>query len=134
VTVAVDTRPKVGRPKTPKVGRPKTPRDIADQQALARIASLAYQILQCLRQPDHAMYESERTLRQWLSDSGAQFTTADISPALGLLQSTGLIGRGPENKNSPRSGWLIGAAQEPVWSSGADVAPEGPTPRAGKGS
>jgi hypothetical protein len=101
------------------VGRPKTPRDIADQQALNRVAGLAFQILSYLRQPDHAMWDSERILRQWLSDAGTQFSSGDVAPALGLLESVGFIGRAAEKGNSRRSGWLVGAVDKPVWTSGA---------------
>jgi GNAT superfamily N-acetyltransferase len=54
-------------------------------QLLARVASLAFQILSCLRQPDHAMYDSERTLRGWLSDAGAQSLAVSLptGPFLG---------------------------------------------------
>jgi hypothetical protein len=48
--------------------RPRTPRDLAEQQALARIASLAAQILGIFRQSGRGMYDSERQLRSWLSD------------------------------------------------------------------
>jgi hypothetical protein len=100
-----------------KVGRPKSPLDLADSRELARIASLASSVLMSLRKPGRGQYDSERTLRQWLSDDGIQFSAADLAHALVLLDSTGKIGRGPENKNSPRVGWLIGAADKPVWSS-----------------
>ena len=112
MTTAVSTKSKAP-------GRPRTPRDIADARALNRIAALAFQILSSLRQHGHRQYDSERTLRQWLSD--VQFTIADLAPALALLEATGRIGRGPENKNSPRAGWLAGGAERPVWSSTAAV-------------
>jgi hypothetical protein len=104
------------KPKAP-VGRPKTPRDIADQQLLNRIAALAYQILSCLRQPGHEMYDSERMLRGWLTDAGIQFTADDLRPALLQLAALGFIGRGPDKGNSARAGWLVGAADAPVWTS-----------------
>jgi hypothetical protein len=104
--------------------RPKSPLDIADVRELARIAALASSVLVSLRQPGRSIYDSERTLRQWLSDDGIQSTTADLSPALVLLEATSKIGRGPEKGNSPRAGWLTGAAEAPVWtsaSSGSDT-------------
>jgi hypothetical protein len=113
------------KPKAP-VGRPKTPRDIADQQLLNRIAALACQILSCLRQPGHEMYDSELMLRGWLSDAGIQFTADDLRPALLQLAALGFIGRSPDKGNSPRAGWLLGDAQEPVWTSAqaeGDTAP-----------
>jgi GNAT superfamily N-acetyltransferase len=68
-------------------------------QLLARVASLAFQILSCLRQPDHAMYDSERTLRGWLSDAGAQ--------SLAVSLPTGpFLGEAPI-KGTPR--WLVGS-------------------------
>ena len=78
---------------TATVGRPRTPLDVAEAQALARIASLAAQILSTLRQPGRGVYDSERQLRSWLSDDGVTHTAADIVPALALLEACGHIGR-----------------------------------------
>jgi hypothetical protein len=70
------------------VSRPRTPLDLADAQALARIATLAAAILVALRQPGRGPYESERQLRTWLTDDGVTFTGADLAPALDLPEST----------------------------------------------
>ena len=34
-----------------------------------------------------------------------------------LLAALGFIGRGPDKGNSPRTGWLIGAVDKPLWTS-----------------
>jgi hypothetical protein len=70
---------------TATVGRPRTPLDLANAQALARIASLAAQVLVSLRQRGHGQYDSERRLASYLSDVGISFTTADLAPALTQL-------------------------------------------------
>ena len=71
--------------------RPKTPRDVAEREALNRVASLAAQILITLRARGRGLYESERQLRQWLADDGIAHSAGDIRPALDLLESTGRI-------------------------------------------
>jgi hypothetical protein len=75
-----------------KAGRPKLPLDLADARELARIAALASSVLVSLRQPGRSIYDSERILRQWLSDDGIQSTMADLAPALVLLEATNKIG------------------------------------------
>jgi hypothetical protein len=69
------------------VGRPRAPLDVAEAQALARIASLAGQTIILLRQPGRGVYDSERQLARWLTDDGVTYTTADLSPALTLLEA-----------------------------------------------
>jgi hypothetical protein len=93
-------------------GRPKTPKDVADAQALSRIATLASQIMVSLRQPDHEIYDSERQLRGWLTEAGIQHSTSDIGPALTLLESTGRIQRPEVRPNTQRPGWIVTAATE----------------------
>jgi hypothetical protein len=46
------------------VGRPKTPLDIADKTALLRVATLAAQIMACLRCPGRGVFDSERQLKR----------------------------------------------------------------------
>jgi hypothetical protein len=78
---------------TATVGRPRTPLDLANAQALARIASLAAQVLVSLRQRGHGQYDSERRLASYLSDDGISFTTADLAPALTQLAHVRLSAR-----------------------------------------
>jgi hypothetical protein len=91
--------------KAKPVGRPRTPKDIADRQALVRIANLAADMLITLR--TRGVYESERELKQFLAEDGASFSTNDVKPALDLLESTGGIGRVAAKQNVSRRGWLI---------------------------
>ena len=87
-------------------GRPRSPLDVAEAQALQRIAGLSVAILKCLRKPGRgARYGSERDLRQFLNDDGIAFAAADLAPAVVLLDSTRKIKRdtvGPEQ----RPGWM----------------------------
>ena len=100
------------------VGRPKNPRDLAERTELIRVASLAASVLVSLRQSGCGEYSSERMLRQFLSDDNVSFTSADLAPALGLLEGVGKIGRGlDKGNNSPRSGWLVSDSQRPVHTS-----------------
>jgi hypothetical protein len=99
------------------VSRPKAPLDLANAQALSRIASLASCVLVSLREPGRHRYESERQLASFLSDDGIAFTTADLSPALTLLEITGRLIRPVVKQNAPRPGWLPVAPDQPVWSS-----------------
>jgi hypothetical protein len=86
---------------TRAMGRPKMPQDVADLQALQRIAALAAHVLQALRQPGRGMYPSETVLRQWLAEN-VSFTTKDLGPALMLLEVTGRIVRpAPNGKSQP---------------------------------
>jgi hypothetical protein len=50
------------------VGRPKTLLDIADKTALFRVATLAAQIMACLRCPGRGVFDSERQLKRWLNE------------------------------------------------------------------
>jgi hypothetical protein len=84
--------------------RPKTPRDVAEREALIRVASLAAQILITLRARGRGLYESERQLRQWLADDGIAHSAGDIRPALDLLESTGRISD-PQRPRTPAS-WM----------------------------
>lgn len=87
------------------MSRPRTPKDLAEQQALQRIATLAHQIMITLRQPQRGVYESERMLRQWLSDEEVQFANNDLANALDLLESVGWIQRAKVKANKVTS-WL----------------------------
>ena len=71
--------------------RSKTSLDLADAQALSRIAALANSVMCTLRTPARGHYTSENHLRKWLREDGITFTTADLSPALTLLEATGRI-------------------------------------------
>jgi hypothetical protein len=104
------------------MSRPKTPLDLANAQALSRIASLASYVLVSLRQPRRHRYESERQLASYLSDDGISFTTADLSPELTLLEITGRLIRPLVKQNAPRPGWLPTAPDQPVWSSEPETA------------
>lgn len=73
------------------MNRPKATPEVAEAQALARIAELAASIANTLRQPDRGRYNSERQLRSWLTTAEVQFTVADIAPALALLEATGRL-------------------------------------------
>jgi hypothetical protein len=64
------------------MSRPKTPRDLAEQQSLVRVATLASHILIALRQPNRGVFDSERQLRGWLSDDGYEFGNNDLVPEL----------------------------------------------------
>ena len=86
------------------VGRPKNPRDLAERTELIRVASLAASVLVSLRQSGRGEYSSERMLRQFLSDDNVSFTSADLAPALGLLEGVGKIGRGLDKGNNSRHG------------------------------
>jgi hypothetical protein len=90
------------------LSRPVTPFDLAEQQALARIASLAAHVLIALRQRD-GRYSSERQLSGLLSANGVAFTAADLAPALALLEATGRIQRAPVNGIAASAGWLPAA-------------------------
>ena len=100
------------------MSRTKTPRDVAELQALQRIATLASQILITLRAPNRGVYESERDLKQWLNEDGVTYTT-DVAPALALLEACGRIGRSSAKSNTSRRGWLITTAEN-----GHTAAPE----------
>jgi hypothetical protein len=71
-----------------KAGRPKHDPVIAEREALIRIAVLASNILATLRQPGRGRYDSERHLGRWLTSDGYSWTTADLSPALALLEAS----------------------------------------------
>jgi hypothetical protein len=89
------------------VTRPPTPLEMSEQQALVRIAMLASDVLRVLRLPERGRYSSERELRQWLVESGVAYTASDLAPAVGLLELTGRVERGPFSKaTSSRAGWL----------------------------
>jgi hypothetical protein len=103
------------------VGRPKTPKDVAERTELVRIANLAGSILISLRQSGRGMYDSERVLKQWLTEDGVQFTTADIAHSLALLESTGKIERATVKPNAPRAGWLPGMAPEPAYTASEGI-------------
>jgi hypothetical protein len=60
------------------------------------------------------MYDSERQLKQWLTEDGVQFTTGDIAHALVLLESKGHIQRATVKPNASRPGWLAIAAATAV--------------------
>jgi hypothetical protein len=92
------------------VGRPKSPKDVAERTELVRIANLASSILISLRRSGRGMYDSERQLKQWLTEDGVQFTTGDIAHALVLLESKGHIQRATVKPNASRTGWLATAA------------------------
>ena len=89
------------------MARTRTPKDLATQQALNRIASLAGQVLITSRQPSRGLWDSERGLRAWLTDDGVNFANDDLGPALAMLEGSGRIGRSAAKKNVARRGWLI---------------------------
>jgi hypothetical protein len=71
-------------------GRPKTPLDVAEREALIRVAVLAANIMETLRLPEYrGRYSSEAELKRWVADRGHRFTSSDFSPALWLLADTG---------------------------------------------
>jgi hypothetical protein len=99
VPVGVSTETKVP-------GRPKTPLDESDRLALARIASLAAAIMSSLRTPGRGRYDSERQLGEWLSEDGVSYTSADLGPALDLLESpNGSSARRGSPTHHSRVGW-----------------------------
>jgi hypothetical protein len=106
------------------VGRPKTAKDIAERTELVRIANLAGSILISLRQSGRGMYDSERQLKQWLTEDGVQFTTGDIAHALVLLESKGYIQRATVKPNTPRPGWLATAAERGLGVNGQTATPD----------
>jgi hypothetical protein len=95
-------------------GRPKTPLDESDRLALARIASLAAAIMSSLRTPGRGRYDSERQLGEWLSEDGVSYTSADLGPALDLLESTKRLKRPAGKPNASQPGWLATGAE--IWS------------------
>ena len=88
------------------MGRTRTPKDLATQQALNRIASLAGQVLITSRQPGRGAWDSERGLRAWLTDDGVNFANDDLGPALALLEASRRIGRSAPKKNVG-SAWMV---------------------------
>ena len=59
----------------------------------------------CSVYPSVAATALRRELRQWLVESGVAYTTSDLAPAVGLLELTGRIERGPFSKaTSSRAG------------------------------
>jgi hypothetical protein len=95
-------------------GRPKTPLDESDRLDLAGIASLAAAIMRTLRTPGRGRYDSELQLREWLSEDGVSYTTADLGPALDLLASTKRLKRPAVKPNASQPGWLATGAE--IWS------------------
>ena len=96
--------------------RPPTPLEMSEQQALVRIAMLASYVLRVLRLPERGRYSSERELRQWLVELGVAYTASDLAPAVGLLELTGRIERGPFSKATlepPASGNLLVCCSQP---------------------
>jgi hypothetical protein len=79
------------------MSRQPTPLDVADHESLIRIATLAARVMGTLRTPGRGKWDSKRTLRKFLADDGVPLTTADLSPALALLEATKRISR-PEVK------------------------------------
>jgi hypothetical protein len=104
------------------VNRPKKLPDIADREALVRIAELAGNVLVSLRQDDRGRYDSERGLGKFLTADGVQYTTADIGPALTLLEVTGRLGRAAVKHGNPQPGWLPEAAPETAEDAAATTA------------
>jgi len=92
------------------MGRTKTPPDQAEREALARVAELAWNVLQSLRRPGRGKFDSGRQLQAWLKADGAKFTTADLEPALGLAESTGRLVRPAVGPNTARPGELTPGA------------------------
>jgi hypothetical protein len=88
------------------VARPVTPADVAEHQALIRIATLAARVMLVLRSAAHGRYSSERQLVGWLNDANMRWTASDLRPALDLLLTTGRIERGPADGTAPRAGWI----------------------------
>jgi hypothetical protein len=95
-------------------GRPKTPLDESDRLALARIASLAAALMSSLRTPGRGHYDSEWQLGEWLREDGVSYTTAELGPALDLLESTKRLERPAVKPNASRPGWLAIGAE--IWS------------------
>jgi hypothetical protein len=94
------------------MARPKSPLEVAESAALVRVANLASQVMVTLRKPGRTRYESERTLRGWLADDGVTYSASDVVYALGLLELTGRIHRGPAKTKSSRLGWLATDSDE----------------------
>jgi hypothetical protein len=67
-----------------------------------------------LRTPGRGRYDSELQLREWLSEDGVSYTTADLGPALDLLDSTKRLKRPAVKPNASQPGWLATGAQ--IWS------------------
>jgi hypothetical protein len=93
-------------PVTRAPGRPRTPVDVAEAQALHRVADLASAVMNVLRQPRRGRYNSELELREWLRDSNIAFTSKDLPAALALLASTGRLHRVETVRSSSRGGWI----------------------------
>jgi hypothetical protein len=93
VTAAVKPKAKA------TVERPRTPRDVADREALVRIAGLAASVLVSSRRVGRGVWESERVLRSWLAEDGISFSSSDLAPALALLETAcpEFLSRGPAN-------------------------------------
>jgi hypothetical protein len=92
--------------------RPRNPLELAESQALSRIASLAASIMVSMRRPGRGVADSERHLRGWLQADGVEFGNDDLSPALALLQASKRVGRASAKKNLPRRVWLATDAPE----------------------
>jgi hypothetical protein len=107
------------------VGRPPRPTDLADRAAVERIASLAKAVMVAVRKPGRGVWDSERQLRQWLSDSEIQFSASDLAIALNLLEGIGLIQRATVKPNAARAGWLVTAVDKAA-ERGLTVNGEGP--------
>jgi hypothetical protein len=93
---------------------------IAEAAHVRRISALAAEVLKVMQQPNHGYYDAERTLRQWLTDNGVTYSSADLVLALQLLQSRGDLIRARSSKRShPRAGWVPNTpqAQVPSYSS-----------------
>jgi hypothetical protein len=97
---------------TRPVGPRKTPLEVAEKQRLVRIANLAASVMVSLRQPDRSSYDSERELRGLLEADGVQFTTADLAPALALVDALGWLQRPAVGPSMPRPGRLPDAPTE----------------------
>jgi hypothetical protein len=67
-----------------------------------------------LRTPGRGRYDSELQLREWLSEDGVSYTTADLGPALDLLDSTKRLKRPAVKPNASQPGWLATGAE--IWS------------------
>jgi hypothetical protein len=103
-------------------GRPKTPLDVAESQAIHRVADLAVAIMQVLRLPEYrGRYSSEAELKRWVADNGHRFTSADSGPALWLLADTGRLRRASVDSGTgqPRGGWISPTVE---WSTETPVA------------
>ena len=67
-----------------------------------------------LRTPGRGRYDSERQVREWLSEDGVSYSSADLEPALDLLQSTKRLNRPAVKPNASRPGCLTAGAE--IWS------------------